>query len=274
LTIQDAIKSFCQAHSRQSKIHLEKIIKFLVTASILTFFTLSAVVASDLPSDVSMAVPGESRTVAFTTFPIKYLDQNVEGKSNWCLVYSTAMLLSHYEIEENPDVIARDLGLTSRKNSYYNMKSFFSGEGSVEKMIQDRYNLKTQKKIFVTLRDTTESWLRENLGNNRPVIMIYGQLYGHAVVLVGYDEEYVYMNDPSGAFFSEASELFDRNLEPAVWLSSERVSPYQGAGVKWGDFRTFIRERNLWGYMITITGIKDKSLGRTICKRTPGVPLK
>lgn len=251
MTIPDAEgRTYTRNSPKPGRFSLSKILILLIL-NLLSYSATST--ASDSLSAAAANDTSKTRTVAFSALPIKYLDQNEEGKSSWCLAYSAAMLLSHYDLKVEPDVMARDLGLGRRRQSRYKEKMFSSDETSLEKLIQTKYNLKTQKATFVTFQDSTEAWLRRNLRQKKPVLMTYGRDEGHAVVLVGYDEEYVFMNDPSGAFFTEASELFGRNSEPKTWLSGERTSRYQGAGVKWEDFRTFICERSLWGCMIAVT---------------------
>jgi len=189
---------------------------------------------------------------------VEYRSQSEKGKSQWCVVYSTYMLLTRYGIHPEPDEIAKKLGMDERSHSYLSWKSLFSNEGSVEKYIQSEHNLQTRKKIFVTLRKHYKKWIKKNLKKGNPILFLYGRVNGHAVLLVGYDEKYIYMNDPSGAFFREATKRLKKNIYPAVWCKEKRKSRYEHAGVLWSDLEKFLKKKNLWGYMIMVTGKKEE----------------
>lgn len=189
---------------------------------------------------------------------IEYRSQNEKGGSEWCVIYSTYMLLTRYGIHARPGDIARKLGMDERSHPYFSWKSLFSEEGSVERYLQKEHNLLTRKKIFVTLREYNKRWIKKNLKNGNPVLFLYGRINGHAILLVGYDDKYVYINDPSGAFFREATKRLKRNVYPKVWCKEKRKSRYEHAGILWSDLEKFLKKRNLWGYMVTVIGKKEE----------------
>ncbi|MCD4783386.1 MAG: C39 family peptidase [Candidatus Eremiobacteraeota bacterium] len=188
---------------------------------------------------------------------VEYRSQNEKGRSEWCVIYSTYMLLTRYGIHAKPEDIAKKMGMGERNHPYLSWKSLFSEEGSVERYLQREHNLLTRKKIFVTLRKYNKRWIKKNLKKGNPVLFLYGRINGHAVLLVGYDDKYVYMNDPSGAFFSEATRRLKRNVYPEVWCKEKRKSRYEHAGVLWSDLEKFLKRRNLWGYMVTVVGKRE-----------------
>jgi hypothetical protein len=194
-------------------------------------------------------------SVKFRISVIKYLNQNEKGKSQWCAVYSTAMLLSYWGIDVEPREIAAGLEMETRDTPYFSFKSIFTLEGSIEAYLRKNHNLETRKKIFVSLRPDTEKWVKNQIKADRPVILMYHRIDGHAVVVVGYDDQYIYFNDPSGALFANASVTLERNAFPSVWLSEDRASMFEGAGLRWEDFREFLRIRNILGLFIVATYI-------------------
>lgn len=189
---------------------------------------------------------------------VEYRNQNEKGRSQWCVIYSTYMLLTRYGIREKPEDIAKEMDMEERGEAYYSWKSIFSGDGSVEKFLQDKHDLETQKKIFVTLRKPYERWIKNHIKEGNPVLLLYGRMNGHAILLVGYDEKHLYINDPSGAFFSDATKVLGRPTYPSVWCREKRISRFEGAGVTWTDFRKFLKKHNYWGYMLAVTGKKEE----------------
>lgn len=187
---------------------------------------------------------------------VEYRNQNEKGRSQWCVIYSTCMLLTRYRIYEKPETIAKAMNMEEREEAYFSWKSIFSQDGSVERYLQDNHKLETKKKIFVTLRKPYEVWIKRNLKQGSPVLLLYGRLNGHAILLVGYDEKHLYINDPSGAFFSDATKVLGRPTYPRIWCRENRNSRFEGAGVLWTDFRTFLKKHNYWGYMLAVTGRK------------------
>ncbi len=213
----------------------------------------------------------------FAVSPINYYNQNEKGRSLWCVVYSVRMLLSHYHIYLKPEEIAKGLNMANRKVPYYSWKSTFSDSGSVEQFLQKKCHLTTQKKIFVNLHPYLIRWIKKNIRENHPIILIYGKWEGHGIVLVGYDSEYIYINDPSGAFFYEASVAFKKRIYPKVWLSKKRISPFEGAGVPWELFKKFMKRENIWGYMITTTGTREEKQNKNTPHKglfNPNFPAK
>jgi len=188
---------------------------------------------------------------------IEYHNQNEKGGSEWCVVYSTVMLLSRYEIFVTPEEVAEHFYMKDRQTPYFSLRSVFSGDGSIEKFLQDEYNLKTKKKIFVTLRSNIKEWMKSMIQAGNPVLIIYGSWQGHAILMVGCNEKYIFINDPSGAFFSEAKNILKKDMYPKVWAKDAPVSIYESVGVPWKDFEQFIAKRNAWGYMIAVVGNKD-----------------
>ena len=189
---------------------------------------------------------------------VEYRNQNEKGRSQWCVIYSTYMLLTRYGIHEMPEDIANAMEMEERGEAYFSWKSFLSEDGSVEKYLQDHHKLETQKKIFVTLRKPYERWIKKNIKEGNPVLLLYGRMFGHAILLVGYDEKHLYINDPSGAFFSDSTKVLGKPTYPSVWCREKRISRFEGAGVTWTDFRKFLKKHNYWGYMLAVTGKKEE----------------
>ena len=122
----------------------------------------------------------------------------------------------------------------------------------MEKYIWETYSLEPEKKLFVTLRDSIVEWIKEKISQGSPILLLYGRLDGHGVLVSGYDDEYIYFHDPSGALFSDAGRQLGRRMFPVRWSKIGRISPYEGAAMRWDDFKEFIRLRNFWGYMMIL----------------------
>ena len=199
---------------------------------------------------------GKKNSTLYVVPCVEYRNQNEKGRSQWCVIYSTYMLLTRYGIHEKPEDIAKGMDMDERTDPYFSWKSVFSQDGSIERYLQDSHNLATQKKIFVTLRKPYQRWIEENIKKGNPILLLYGRMNGHAILLVGYDEKYLYINDPSGAFFSDSTKALGRPTYPTVWYNKKRKSRFEGAGVTWSDFRKFLKVYNYWGYMLAVTGKK------------------
>ncbi|MFP4497863.1 MAG: C39 family peptidase [Vulcanimicrobiota bacterium] len=236
---------------------IKKSTKYHTISWLILFLFILNLFAS--PVTAESATPAPVRKKPIWIKNINYLYQNDRGPSLWCVVYSTAMLLSHYKVDDPPGKIARYLNMPTRNNSYFSWKSIFSEEDSVEIVLQSKYSLETQKKIFVQLHDYHLKWIKDNLRQNKPIIAIYGRIQGHAIVLVGFDDKNLYINDPSGAFFYDSSLALKRKIEPKAWLKTPeqgRKYNYETVAVNWNDFIEFMKEYNYWGYLITAQKIQ------------------
>jgi len=116
-----------------------------------------------------------------------------QDSTEWCWATSVAMLLQHYGIDCRPWQVAAALGAgpTDRKgiwDVYLYLVAYHGGFGAWS--IPEWYSAELSW-LFVNR-------IEEVLASGRP-IYLGSQAAGHAVVLVGFDNDNVYVNDPSGA---------------------------------------------------------------------------
>lgn len=130
-----------------------------------------------------------------------------QGNTNWCLYYCLTMMFNYngqnLETWEMADYF--DSGYYDTFSEQYN-----PADTELEEYAEQICTLKVKKTIWgLTIKDfdneTFDDIIKSNINNGQPVLMAFqymnsdGVKEGHAILAVGYDEQFVYLTDSSGA---------------------------------------------------------------------------
>lgn len=152
-----------------------------------------------------------------------------QGDTNWCLYYCLAMMYNYNNCSVEPWEIAdyfdsaHNETFSEQYDPYNSMLSDYTKETcdlDVRKTIWG-YNIGSFD------NETFNTMIMENIDRGQPVLMAFQYEIderakeGHAIIAVGYDSEYIYLTDPSGAI---TSGLFDYH------------EGYIAVPVSWDDF--------------------------------------
>ena len=139
-----------------------------------------------------------------TILDVPYYNQ---GNTNWCLYYCLTMMFNYngqnMETWEMADYF--DSGYYDTFSEQYN-----PSDTSLEEYAGHVCSLNIKKTIWgLTIRDfdneTFNDLIKSNINNGQPVLMAFqymnsdGVKEGHAILAVGYDEQFIYLTDSSGA---------------------------------------------------------------------------
>jgi hypothetical protein len=139
-----------------------------------------------------------------TILDVPYYNQ---GNTNWCLYYCLTMMFNYndqnLEIWEMADYF---------DSGYYDTFSeqYSSTDTTLEEYAEQICSLNIKKTIWgLTITDfdneTFNDLIKSNINNGQPVLMAFqyinsdGVKEGHAILAVGYDEQFIYLTDSSGA---------------------------------------------------------------------------
>lgn len=184
--------------------------------------------------------------------PVPYYYQ---GLSLWCWAASAEMMLKAYgkdtEIWElarwnrsrfKAGTVSTIIGLGA------GLGDFWQVWGSAEDMFTDRGLPVEHFRLPWTDALQLYSYLVRNVRAGQPVMMTIGNF--HAVVVIGCDEDGVYVNDPSGALF----ELIDILKGKSGIADADKLA---GLHVSWEDLRRALS--------VSITGGSRLGLTWTLC---------
>ena len=149
--------------------------------------------------------------------PVPYYNQ---GHTKWCLYYSFCMLLRYNNCDVKPWEIA-DYFDTEHDDSLSKFKLYNKFDHSLEDFSSSRCSLTTKKKIWGLLGSVNtedfDNYIKESIDTGQPVLTGFSKLK-HMIVAVGYDSQYIYLSDPSGAI---TQEVFNNNEKyiavPVLW---------------------------------------------------------
>ncbi|MDK2832690.1 MAG: hypothetical protein PWQ75_2442 [Methanolobus sp.] len=139
-----------------------------------------------------------------TILDVPYYNQ---GNTNWCLYYCLTMMFNYngqnMETWEMADYF---------DSGYYDTFSeqYSSSDTTLEEYAEQICSLNIKKTIWgLTITDfenkTFNDLIKSNINNGQPVLMAFqyinsdGIKEGHAILAVGYDEQFIYLTDSSGA---------------------------------------------------------------------------
>ncbi|WP_342305870.1 C39 family peptidase [Methanolobus sp. ZRKC5] len=146
-----------------------------------------------------------NKTLCETTIlPVPYCNQ---GDTNWCLYYCLSMMFNYNNHQIEPWKMAEyfDSGHSDTFSGQYNPY-----DNSLEDYSKQSASLSTRKTVWgYNLgnfnADNFNALIKDNIDRGQPILMAFqyevsdGIKKGHAIIAVGYDEEYIYLTDPSGA---------------------------------------------------------------------------
>ncbi|QLC50572.1 C39 family peptidase [Methanolobus zinderi] len=145
-----------------------------------------------------------SRNNVKTALPVPYYDQ---GDTSWCLYSCLSMMLSYNNRNIEPWEIASyfDSGHDETFEGQYNVF-----DNSLENYFSEKCSIQIKRTVWgfnIGNFDVEnfDSRIRENIDRGQPVLLAFqytdpaGAKKGHAIVATGYDEECIYLTDPSGA---------------------------------------------------------------------------
>ena len=166
--------------------------------------------------------------ISLSTATIPTIRLNVpyyyQGSLDWCTPTSIAMLMSFYgnRIDAKPWRIAQLLGMN--RNEGFNMilsassminalnNTYFQGQWS----LQTHYSYSSiQNKII------------ETLSQNRPLFIGLGggaTIQGHAIVVTGISDQYVWVNDPSGYLTNDILNLGEKVNARLTWAQFQYIA--------------------------------------------------
>jgi hypothetical protein len=181
-----------------SYIYASKIIATLL--SILLLCTCN--VASTEETCINYGI--ESSVASDTILDVPYYNQ---GNTNWCLYYCLTMMFNYndkdIETWEMADYF--DSGYYGTFSEQYN-----PSDTSLEDYAEQECSLEIKRTVWgLTITDfDNESFnarIKSNINNGQPVLMAFqymnedGEKEGHAILAAGYDEQFIYITDSSGA---------------------------------------------------------------------------
>ncbi len=173
--------------------------------------------------------------------------------AQWCPAASLSMLMKYYNVERKVWEIARDwgweksVGLSSLWEWIF---SYIQNYGASFGLTIERGG------PFWINVDSFVDYITEKMSFGKPVMVcstfnnenIGG---GHCIVLTGWDSNYVYINDPSGAFLQ------------SIPLDTGSIDKLIGRGVLWYDFISkFDSPNSVYAYNVSssINNHKEKSI--------------
>ncbi len=136
------------------------------------------------------------KTKGAVILPVPYYHQYIG--SNWCYLTSLAMLLRYY------GVTAGDKPWKLASSGLFNL-TYTKGLGplSLSKLgdiLKVKLGVNIEEKSH-HIKAHLVSYLKEELSMGHPVLLGIGKPIGHAVVVIGFDADNFYINDPGGNLF-------------------------------------------------------------------------
>nr|QNO50753.1 hypothetical protein HAICDJOK_00013 [Methanosarcinales archaeon ANME-1 ERB6] len=174
--------------------------------------------------------------------PVPYYNQ---GHTKWCLYYSFCMLLRYNNCDVKPWEIA-DYFDTEHDDSLSKFKLYNEFDHSLEDFSSSRCSLTTKKKIWGLLGSVNtedfDNYIKESIDTGQPVLTGFSKLK-HVIVAVGYDSQYIYLSDPSGAI---TQEVFNNNEK------------YIAVPVLWSDFNEkIVKKIGTFNQAVTLKGLSN-----------------
>lgn len=158
-----------------------------------------------------------------TILPVPYGNQ---GDTNWCLYYCLSMMFSYNKHQIEPWKMAEyfDSGHNDTFSGQYNPY-----DNSLEDYSKQSTSLNTRKTVWGYNignfnAEKFNNVIKNNIDRGQPILMAFqyeisdGIKKGHAIIAVGYDEEYIYLTDPSAAISKDLFGIRDRYIAvPVKW---------------------------------------------------------
>ncbi|WP_406656658.1 C39 family peptidase [Methanolobus sp. ZRKC2] len=165
----------------------------------------------------------ENQNAARITLPVPYYDQ---GDTSWCIYACFSMMLNYNNRQVEPWEIASYFN-SGHNETFEGQYDFF--DNSLEDYFMENWSVKTKRTLWGYNIgnfdvDNFNSMIRNNVDRRQPVLLAFqypnseGTKEGHAVIAVGYDEEYIYLTDPSGAITEDFFKTGEEHIAaPVTW---------------------------------------------------------
>ncbi|SDG34495.1 Uncharacterized protein YvpB [Methanolobus vulcani] len=139
-----------------------------------------------------------------TILDVPYYNQ---GDTNWCLYYCLTMMFNY----NNQNIETWDMA-NYFDSGYYDTfsRQYDPSDRTLENYAEQAYSIEIKRTIWgLTITDfdneTFDDLIINNIKNGQPVLMAFqylnseGVKEGHAILAVGYDDQFIYLTDSSGA---------------------------------------------------------------------------
>ncbi|RLG60529.1 hypothetical protein DRN87_03995 [Candidatus Geothermarchaeota archaeon] len=160
----------------------------------------------------------DSRNITLYPSIMLFVPYEFQWDTAWCGPASLAMVLRYYGFNIHMWDIAEFLRLSKDEGTLisdltYYLDNFYSG-------------LKVKIGRYKSVSDGFKSDIISNLTSGYPVIVLVPK---HYIVVTGYNEEGVFINDPSGWFIRDVLNITEYMMKPTIQVF-----------VRWSDFLKYV----------------------------------